>query len=293
MKLSHVIIVALLSVAATLTTVHFSDNRGELDSAVKESAYDRVKRTSTLRCGYLIYPTFVERDLKTNAFSGMWVDVMEEIGRQLSLKIEWTEEVGTSNAFDGLKTNRYDIVVIPFNQTPGRARETEFTEPIMFMPYYAYVRADDTRFDNAYEKINDPSVRYAYLEGELSQYLKADKFPNAQSVSLPSLTDMAQVFLSVAMGKADITSVEPSTIQPFLENNPGKLKRVPGPSLMMLASGFDVAVGEDALRNMLNTTIRAMHRTGVIEKIVNKHTTAPEQFFLPIEPWGKASQPNK
>ncbi|NTU76597.1 MAG: amino acid ABC transporter substrate-binding protein [Alphaproteobacteria bacterium] len=257
MKLLHVVLVVALTIATTLVMQHFTVSsvvQGETSVAAKEPAYERVMRTGTLRCGYLFYPKFIERDPNTNAFSGMWYDLMNEIGKQLSLKIEWTEEVGAANAFDGLKSGRYDAVCVPFNQTPGRARVTEFTAPIIFAPTYAYVRADDTRFDNAYEKINDPSVRFAYMEGEFSQYLKAEKFPKAQTVSLPNLTDVSQVYMQIAMGKADVLTTEPSTIEPFLLNNPGKLKRVVGAPLRLQASGISVGVGEEALKALLDTT---------------------------------------
>ncbi len=296
MKISSIILVIILTIATTLTTVRFANHTAQLSESVtpspaKESSYDRVMRTGVLRCGYGIYPKFLERDLNTKAFSGMYYDLLEEIGKQLSLKIEWTEEVAFSTAFDGLKSNRYDVACMPFNQTPGRARATEFTTPIIFAPTYAYVRANDTRFDNAYAKINDPSVTYAYLEGEFSQYLKAERFPKAQTLSLPNLTDVSQVLLQVSTGKADIATTEPSTAEPFLLNNPGKLKRVIGPSLRMQAAGLDVAVGEHALRAMLDTTIRAMLASGVVEKIVGKYTTSPDQFILPAQPWGASAQP--
>ena len=296
MKLSHIALIVLLTIGVTLTTFRFADlhapqGEGAVPHATKESAYERIMRTGTLRCGYLLYPKFIERDPNTNAFSGMWVDLMEEIGKQLSLKIEWTEEVGIANAFDGLKTKRYDVMCLHFNQTPGRARVTEFTTPVLFFPTFAYVRADDTRFDHNYEKINDSSVRMAYLEGEFTQFLKAEKFPKAQSVSLSNMTDVSQVLLQVAMGKADIAMTEPSTAEPFFLHNPGKLKRVVGPSLRMQAGGLDVAVGENALRNMLDTTIRALLASGTVEKLAVKYTTSADQYFFPTQPWGASAQP--
>ncbi len=291
MKISQLLLVIILTVATALATLHFAPSSG--NSPAKETAYQRVMRTSTLRCGYVLYPKFVERNPNTNAFSGLWVDLVEELGKQLSLKIEWTEEVGTMNAFDGLKAGRYDINCIPFTETPGRARATSFTIPVVYLPFYAYVRADDSRFDNAYEKINDPSVRYAYLEGELSQFLREDKFPKTQAVSLPNLTDISQILLNVAMGKADIATTEPSTAEPFLLSHPGKLKRVAGPPIAMDPTGFDVAVGENDLLHMINTTLQALIVSGTVEKLATQYTTAPDQFYLPALPWGASTHPVK
>ena len=297
MKASSVLLIVAITIVVTLATVGFVEHhapRSEsvLPPASTETAYERVMRTGTLRCGYALYPIFFERDPNTNALSGVYYDFVEEIGKQLSLKIEWTEEVALANAFDGLKSRRYDVMCFPFNQTPGRARATEFTIPIIYVPFYAYVRADDTRFDRNYEKINDPSIKFAYLEGEFSQYLKAEKFPKAQSVSMPNLTDVSQVLLQVALGKADITTTAPSTAEAFLAHNPGKLRRVVGAYLRMQNSGgLSVAVGEESLKNMLDTTLRAMLASGVVEKIIGKYTTSPDLFFYPVQPWGASAQP--
>ncbi|MDD5586297.1 MAG: transporter substrate-binding domain-containing protein [Alphaproteobacteria bacterium] len=264
---------------------------GDSIATANESAYARVMRTGTIRCGYMPYPKFLERDLNTRALSGIMVELMDMIGQQLSLKIDWTEEVGFASAFDGLETGRYDVMCMPFNQTPGRARVTEFTVPVLFAPYYLYARVGDTRFDNAYGKINDPAVKVAILEGELSQTVKKEEFPKAQTISMPDITDISQVLLQVAMGKADAAMTEPSSAEPFLLKNPGKLKRVNGPSLRMQAAGLDVGVGEGELRAMLDTTIRALYATGFIPKLLDKYTTSPDQFFYAAEPWGKSSQP--
>ena len=295
MKIGQFLLVIILSAAVAwgFITWKTGAQRNEAAStmATKESAYERVMRTGTLRCGYILYPKAIERDLNTGALSGMVYDVMEEVGKQLSLKIEWTEEAGFASIFDGLKTSRYDVVCFTFSQTPGRARVTEFTAPIIFYPYFLYARADDNRFDNAYEKINDPAVKVAILEGELSQTVKAEDFPKALAVYMTSLADINQVLLQVSMGKADIAMTEPSSSEEFLLKNPGKLKRVPGPSLRMQATGVDVAVGEEALKSLLDTTIRALHATGFIERVVNKYTTSPDQFYYPAKPWGESSKP--
>jgi len=54
----------------------------------KESAFDRVMRTKTLRCGYTIYPPFFSKDPNTGEFSGLFHDFTEQIGKELGIKIE-------------------------------------------------------------------------------------------------------------------------------------------------------------------------------------------------------------
>ncbi len=272
--------------AASVTTRYFL--QGTSTAPVRESAYARVMRTGTLRCGYIVFPGLFARDPNTGVFSGPIVDILQEMGKQLSLKVEWTEEIGFSNAFEGLKSGRYDAACFLFTQTPGRARANEFTEPVVFMPYNLYSRADDTRFDHAFAKINDSSVKVVVLEGEMSQTVRAEEFPNATPWALTNLTDASQVLLDVSLGKADVAmTVSPSAFL-FMQKNSGKIRRVEGPPLRMQPGSFGVGVGEEELKSLLNTTITALHNTGFIERTFHHHAAEPGMFFFPATPWKAA-----
>jgi ABC-type amino acid transport substrate-binding protein len=59
----------------------------------KESAFDRILRTQTIRCGYVVYPPSIIKDPNTGRLSGIFYDITEKMGERLNLKIEWTEEV--------------------------------------------------------------------------------------------------------------------------------------------------------------------------------------------------------
>lgn len=291
MRFFQVISVVALSVLVAFATASFT--KSERSTPAKETAYERVMRTNTLRCGYFQYPRFLERNLNSGTFSGLYYDLLEEIGKELSLKIEWTEEVGLASIFDGLKAERYDAICMPMNQTPARARVTEFTIPVFYIPYFLYARTDDVRFDNAYDKINDPSVKIAVLEGEQSQKFKEILFPKAQTVSLPDISTVSEVLLQVTTGKADITLTIPSSAEIFMTNNPGKMRRVSGPSLSMQIDGLSVAIGEVALKNLLDTTLRYLHANGSITRLVDKYTSSPDQFFYAAQSWGIGSNPLK
>lgn len=291
MKLLHVFLVALLSAAIAFGTATWVSRNASTVNGTHESTYDRVMRTGTLRCGYLQYPLFVERDLNTGNLSGIYVDIIEELGNRLNLKIDWAQEVGFGDAFDGLKTDRYDAMCFPFNQTPGRARVTEFSMPILFSPSFIYARADDVRFDDNYAKINSPDVKMAFIEGELTQTIRNEDFSKTQPVSLTGLADVAEVFMQIATGKADVAITEPSTADKFMKNNPGKIKRVLGPPIRMQQVGVDVGVGEDSLLRLINTTFQSMLASGFIQRTVNKYIPAPDQLYFPAQPWGESAKP--
>jgi ABC-type amino acid transport substrate-binding protein len=286
MKFSQIILVLILCIAAAYATATYVSKPTAAPTTAKETAYQRVMRTGVLRCGYIIYPQFLERDPNTGAFGGVVYELMEEIVHQLSLKIEWTEEVGMSNMFEGLSIGRYDAMCSMIAYVPNRLRGAEFTDPYLYFPLYAYARADDTRFDNNLAKINDPSIKIAYLEGEMGQTVKEQDFPNAASVSLQNLTGFSDVPLQVATGKADIAMGEPAEMDAFMAKNPGKIHQISGPPVRMQASALQVATGEESLKSLLNGTLLSLQNTGFIAHLLEKRIGAPgHYYFLPQTAW--------
>ncbi|QQR68969.1 MAG: transporter substrate-binding domain-containing protein [Alphaproteobacteria bacterium] len=288
---ASVLISAIVSTAIAFSAVNLglSGQAQPVAAKAKESAHDRVIRTGTLRCGYALLPVLLERDPNTGAFSGVYHTLVQEVGRQTGLKIEWTEEVGFANAFDGLKSGRYDALCSPFTPTPGRARVAEFTMPFAALPYYMYSRADDRRFDRDYSKVNHPEVKVAFLEGEMAQTVQKEDFSNATGVSLTNMTDYSQVLLQVATGKADVAMTEPMVADLFIAKNPGKLQRVPGAPVRMEPFGLVVPVGESALKSLLNTTIETMIAVGFVEKTLAHAATGPELYFIQTPAWRSVS----
>ena len=66
---------------------------------------------------------------------------------------------------------------------------------------------------------------------------------------------------------------------------------MPGPPLRMQAGSFSVAVGEELLRNLLNTTLAYLQATGFVERAVRPYANSADQFYLPANGWGEAVKP--
>ena len=79
-------------------------------STQKESAYDRVIRTGTIRCGYFVWPPYFYKDPVTKKFSGGNYEIMEAIGKMLNLKIEWALEVGVGDVVTALNSDKFDVM---------------------------------------------------------------------------------------------------------------------------------------------------------------------------------------
>lgn len=254
-------------------------------AADRESVYDRVMRTQTIRCGYAVWAPDLMRDPNTGKFSGVIYDLMEEVGKATGFKIEWTEEVGFGAHVEALRDSRFDVFCTGFWPSAKRAPYNDHTRPVYFVSVDAYVRNDDRRFDGDLQKVKTEGASVSVIDGEMSSIIADALFPDAKRVALPQMTDPVQMLMNVATGKADITFTDMHTAQSFMEANPGTLRQVPlERPVRIVPVTLAIAVGEERLKSMLNTAIDQMQYDGVIEMILKKYETQ-SRFLRVAEPY--------
>ncbi|HEU0117646.1 MAG TPA: transporter substrate-binding domain-containing protein [Alphaproteobacteria bacterium] len=234
-----------------------------------ETAYQRVMRTGTVRCGYALWPPFMAKDPNTGALSGFNYDIFNAIGKELGLKIEWVEEVGFGNFIEGLKTDRYDAMCETGWPDPGRFKNTTVTLPVHYHKVYVVVRADDKRFDQGYEQLNSDAYTAAAVDGDVTQSIAMADFPKAKIDALPQNADASQIFTEVATGKADATFVDIGFFQSYDKQNPGKLK-IAGSVLHVYGSVFFVKAGEVDMKNLIDSAIISLTNKGVLADILRR-----------------------
>jgi len=287
MNLKQYITVIALTTVSTLGVQQFAPHTTQ-NAAAAETTFERVMRTGILHCGYLVYPPEVIKDPTTGKLSGYVVDITEAIGRQLNLKIEWTTELGFGfqNVPADFKLGKYDAVCSGFVETAAHARAALFSVPIDYAPVYAYVRADDTRFDKSLDGINTPAVKIAQIDGESGQSIAREIFPLATPLSLPEMSDVSLSLESVATGKADMAISTIATAKGFMEANPSKLKVIrthPIKSWIQPVMAFPH--GENDLKYTVDATIRALHENGFIERTFRKYDPKLESYLMVVKPY--------
>lgn len=252
----------------------------------KESAYDRVMRTGVLHCGYIVYPPETIKDPNTGKLSGTVIDTTEALGKQLGLKIDWTEEVPFANLFAGLKSGRIDALCAGLFESPARAREALFTIPSNYGVTYVFTRVGDTRFDNGFSSIDDPKIKIATIDGELGQSIATEQFPRASQTALPQMSDVSMVLETVATKKADVAFLQKGPAKGFLKNNPGKV-RIAGkePLRAFPAPLIAVRPDETSLKFLLDAGIRTLLLNGTVEKILRRYDPELDSYLLVAKPY--------
>jgi len=284
MKFSQIALIALFSFATAFATARYvAPTNGSTAPTIKETRWEQVKRAGVLRCGYAVWPPFIEKNPTTGKISGIAPDIMEAIGQKLSLKIEWTAEMNWGDMFSNY--NRYDTVCMPYIRTGGRARETDFTTPIGYIPMYVFVRSGDTRFDNDYTKLNKPDVKLATADGDYSDVIAQAQFPDAQKVAVTQMASGAQLIEEVASKKADAVVTEPFSLQSYMANNPGKIQAAAGAPIRTLSIAFPVPPNEPAFKSMIDGALAELFDTGKLDNIFTHYETGSAKVLRIAKPY--------
>lgn len=257
----------------------------------RNTAYDRILQTKRLRVAYISYPPSFIKDAKTGAYSGIFHEVLDEMAKRMELQVEYVEETAWGTMIESVRSGRVDLVCTGIWPNATRGKLVDFTDPVYFSPIRAYVKAGDGRFDGNLASINNPNVRIATIDGEMSSIISRADFGNAKTHQLAQTTEIAQLLLEVSTGKADVTFVEPAVAEAFTASNPNMIEAVKNvdavrvfPNVMM------VSKGETNLLSMLNIAMGELANTGIVDKIVTKYEKKPGVFLRRQRPY-RASEP--
>ncbi|TAH32766.1 MAG: transporter substrate-binding domain-containing protein [Alphaproteobacteria bacterium] len=261
-------------------------------TSAKESVYDRVMRTKTIRCGYHIWEPFLMKDINTGTMSGIYYDYLNQIGKTLSLKVEWVEETGFGPHVEALQSDRFDMMCAGDYQNAARGRYIDYTTPILYVALGVYTRADDKRFDHNLSLLNDASVKLSSVEGTTPFIVGNRDFPKAQKITHPESQDLMAPLMDVASGKADATITGLPLGYRFNAQNPGKIRQVTMPEpIRLFGSSLSLKRGQIEMQNMINNATRELQYSGVLESIIKKYEKYPGSLYRVTRPYQAPQTP--
>lgn len=256
---------------------------GSAWAAPSQTAYDRVMKTQTIRCGYITWkPYNYFADLNDpSTRTGLVFDYMNEIGKILDLKIEWAEEVGWGNIGEGFQTGRYDMACTVMWPDAPKYKNFYLTRPVFYSAIYPWVRADDTRFDGQVDKINDPKVKIGVIDGAFSYNLAREMFPKAGLTALSQNAQEGEFFLDLINKKSDVINLDADEVAAYLSEHPGAIRRVRGAEpLRVLPLVLGVPNDSPQLKAMIDTALAHLINNGFSEKLQKKYHT---NYLLPAK----------
>ena len=227
LRFSGVLLSVVLSIGAAVATVKYM---APVQTAPhRETSFERVTRTNTIRCGYATWYPEMIKDPNTGKLSGYDYDVVNELGKVLGLKVEWVEETGWGVAEQGLITSRYDMACNAFWGPPARAKAANYSIPYVHHPVFPVIRKNLVGPQDSIEWLNDPKYKFAVHSGAIDDAIASNHFPKAATVDVLTLGTDGDAMMSVSTGKADFTFANWTGANRFLEQNPDSIKIIPIP----------------------------------------------------------------
>jgi len=239
----------------------------------RESVYDRVMRTGVIHCGYWNWDPVYMVDVNTGKTTGIFKDVMDELARISSLKVEWTKEIHYDDIITDLNTGKVDAICAGTWPSATRAKYIRFSVPVLYIAINAYKRAGDKRFDLSPADMNKPGVTIVDMDGEMSSEIRSSDFPLSKHLAIPQVAGGGtEVLLNVADGKADATFTDAVNGSRYMKANPGKIQPVKlDTPLRLMPNTIALAGDEDRLRDFFDQGLQQLQNSGVIEKILRRY----------------------
>ncbi|MEK7800826.1 MAG: transporter substrate-binding domain-containing protein [Pseudomonadota bacterium] len=294
MKQNYVIVI-IVAITAIICSYIISFSHKDSTSVKNisdstQSTFEHVRKTGILRCGYVVLPPEFAKDINTGKFSGISYDITNAIAKRLGLKVEWTEEVSFTTMTAALESKRFDAICFSLYRYSPHALVMDYTVPLFATPTYAFARIDDNRFDSdvltAANK--NKEITIVTIDGEASQYIAEDDFPEVKTYSLPNLTNLTEMMVAVETKKADIALANAAVAMPYLKANPGKLKIInPKNPLRLYSHGLVIRKRETDLLNSLNVAITEMIENGEMDHILDKWHKIPGMIYRVQLPYNK------
>ena len=212
--------------------------------------------------------TFKTADGKPTGFD---VDIAEALCNEIKRKCVYVEQVWDS-MIPGLQAKKYDAIISSMSITEERQQVVDFTDKYYFTPSRIVVKTGTAYNDPASLK----GKKIGVLKGSTQEKYAMGELKPA-GVSIVPYEAQDQVYLDIKSGRLDSTVADQVEVNGgFLTKPEGAGYGFVGPVLneaKYYGTGVGVALrkGETALKDELNTAIKAIRSNGVYETVSKKY----------------------
>ncbi|HRL03035.1 MAG TPA: amino acid ABC transporter substrate-binding protein [Vitreoscilla sp.] len=226
------------------------------------SLADRIASKGTIVVGTEgTYAPFTFRNEK-GELTGYDVDVMNEVGKRLGVKVEY-KETQWDAIFAGLNSNRFDLIANQVGVNDERKAKYEFSQPYTYSRPVVVTRADDasiTKFEDIKGKKTAQSLTSNY--GKMAEKYGAD---------ITGVEGLAQAIELLKQKRIDLTLNDELAILDFLKTkgDAGLKIALRGDDVETMAFVFNK--GNDKAIAEINKQLDAMHQDGTFAKISTKY----------------------
>ena len=229
-------------------------------SASAQSALNEILDTGVLKVGTTgDWNPMSVRDPATNSYKGFDIDVMNELAKDLGVKVEFVP-TDWKTLVNGVVAGKYHMTGSA-SISPPRMKVAGFSESYLSVEIYPFTTKDKAGMFDGWASMDKPEVKVATTLGTTFEGLVREWFPNAD---IKVVEAPARGYQEVIAGRADVfitSNIEGATLsQKFpITRVSGTDARSPAPIAMLLPQTDQVWI------NYVNNWVEVKEMKGFFE----------------------------
>ncbi|WP_171461212.1 amino acid ABC transporter substrate-binding protein [Vitreoscilla sp. C1] len=207
------------------------------------------------------YAPFSFRDA-SGQLTGYDVDVMNEVGKRLGVKVEY-KETQWDAMFAGLNSGRFDLVANQVGVNDERKGKYDFSAPYTYSRAVVVTRADDasvTSFDSIKGKKTAQSLTSNY--GKMAEKYGAE---------ITGVEGLAQAIELIKQKRVDITLNDELAVLDFLKQQGDSGLKIALRADDVETMAFVFNKGNEAAIAEIDKALESMHQDGTFKQISEKY----------------------
>ncbi|MFB9947443.1 substrate-binding periplasmic protein [Rhizobium puerariae] len=238
-----------------------------------DSILRQISDRGTLRVGWTVNYPASYRDPASGKVAGYAIDVFNDLGAQLGVKVEYVEDsVATMAA--GLQSKKFDVT-IPLAITLPRLQALSFSKPFIKSPAALVVRAEDAKKYAGWQDLDKPELTISTTLGSNIDMFVTAVFKNAKIIRVKNQTDsVAQVIA----GKADAWANSTSALTDVVGKRP-ELVLLPNSEYGASPLALPIVQGDFIWAAYLDEFLRVEKENGKLAAAIKKYGYAEDVLY--------------
>lgn len=228
---------------------------------------DAIIKSGTLRVGSTgDYKPFTYRDPATGAFSGVDIDMAENLGRALGVKVEFVQ-TAWGNLMKDFEADKYDVAMGGISVTLDRAKRAFFTIPMLREGKTPITKCENVAKYGTLAAIDRPDVKVVVNPGGTNErFARA----NAAKASITVFPDNTKIFDEIAAGRADLMMTDSSETRFQQKQHPGVLCAVHPEKPFDFAEKAYLLPRDESVKQFVDQWLHLQMETGVLDATLKK-----------------------
>ncbi len=245
-----------------------------LSALAQERSDGRLQQVQAAKlvrvCIWPDYYSITYRNPKTQALSGVDIDMAQALGKDLGVAVEFVDS-SFAKLVEDVSQGRCDVAMFAVGITPQRAEKLRFTQPHLASDIYAVTSKTNRRI-KVWDDIDKPGTVVAVARGTLHEPVMKSKLKAAQLLVLDTPFAREQ---EVQSGRADVFMTDYPYSQRFMANADwARLVSPPG-TYHITPYAYAVKPGDDVWHARLEQFVGAVKRDGRLMTAAKKHKLDP------------------